>query len=242
MNVLALLQTAAYRIGIPAPTAYAENISLLHLLYEVCEECRNTRIFPQQKRTQTVTLVAGTYEYALAADFYSGLIGTQYDQTNTWELVGPLTDSDWNYRLYAPGGSSDGRNAYRIFGPDLKQITTSKMLKFDPDTLTAGTVSFDYVTGSMFYTSGGSLSTTLKETVAADTDIPMFDDDILIMGLKAAYKASKVPGSETADRKKFEGMLESAVTRYGGAYRGSFNRKGPNRNAYSRGGILSWRF
>lgn len=241
MNVLSLLQTTAYRLGIPAPTVYSENYQLLNLLYEVAEELRNTRAFPQQKRTHTITLVAGTYEYALPADFFAGLLGTQVDRTNGWELVGPLSDGDWNYRLYSPGAATDGRNAYRIFGPDLKQITTSKMMKFDPNSLVAGTVGFDYITGSMFYTSGGSLSTTLKETAAADSDIPMFDDDILIAGLKAAYKESKGIDN-SSDRQKFERMIEAATTRYQGAYRGNFagNRRG--RGASYKGGNISWSF
>lgn len=229
-------------MGIPSPTAYTDDTKLLNLLYSVSRKLRNTKIFPQQKRTQTITLVAGTYSYALAADFYEGLLGTQFDQTNKWELVGPLADSEWNYRLYGPGSANAGRNAYRVFGPTAAQISTSKMLVFDQNTFTAGTASFDYITGSMFYTSGGSLSTTLKESAAASTDIPMFDDDLLITGLKAAYKTEIGLQDPSADAAEFERLVENAQTRFAGSYVGSFVRNRDGRHAYYKNGNLTYSF
>lgn len=242
MNVLGLLQAAALEMGIPSPSAYNSDTKLLNLLYSVSRKLRNTRIFPQQKRTQTVTLVAGTYEYAVAADFYAGLLGTQFDQTNRWELVGPLSDSEWNYRLYGPGSANAGRNAYRVFGPTATQVTTSKILKFDPNTFVAATVSFDYITGSMFYTSGAALSTTLKEAAAADSDLPMFDDDLLISGLKAAYKKEVGLQEWQPDEDEFNRLLEAAETRFTGSYRGSFINRSGSGEMYFRNGVLTYSF
>lgn len=241
MNVLALLQTTANRLGIPSPSAYTSNTQLLNLLYQVNEELRNRKCFPQQKRTQTVTLVAGTYEYALAADYYSGLIATQFDQTQSGALIGPLNDSEFNYRLYGVGAPGGADNAFRIFGPTAVQITTSKMLKFDSTNFTAGTISFDYISGSTFYTAAGSLTTTLKETAAADTDIPMFDDDILISGLKAAYKEAK--GLDYAfDRQQFEKLVDAAETRFKGSFKGSLYGAPQARSAHYRNGTLYYSF
>lgn len=241
MNVLEILQSAARQIGIEAPATYNTDTQLLEFLYQTARELRNSRAFTQQKRTATITLVGGTYEYALPTDFYAGLLGTYYDQSQNWSLVGPLSDSSWNYRIYGPGGVSSS-NAYRVFGPSLQQYSSAKMLKFDPNSLVAGDISFDYITSSLFYPTGWTPTTTVKETVTATTDIPMFDDDIMIIGTIYKYHLGK--GNEYEEyQRQFNNLIEAAQTRWTRGRRGSFSRHGRRNPRYMpEGGSGGWSF
>ena len=219
-TVLAILQSAAQGIGISVPATYNENPKLLEILYSVSREIRASRSFPQQKRTHSFSTAIGTAEYAFPVDFYAPLLETQYDQGRHWQLIGPISDEEWNYILYAPGGASSNIQ-YRIFGPSLAQYSTAKMMKFTPTPSDVRTISFDYITTSMFYPASWTPGTTVYETVAADTYVSMFDDDIIISGLKYYYKESR--GVEfDKDQKDFNRKLGNARARWIGSFRGTF--------------------
>lgn len=230
MNVLAVLQAAANELGIQSPAAYSTNTQLLNHLYSISRELRNTRVFTQQKRTHSFSTSDTVDEYALPADFYSPLPFTQFNQTSHFGLIGPVGDDDWNFMLYVPGAS--GLKKYRIFGPNLTQYSSAKMMKIKPTPTATETVSYDYITSSMFYQSGWTPTTTVKESVSADTDVSMFDDDILIEGLKYKWKeAHNQEGAETY-RANYQRMIERAVNRYNGNFRGSFSRYGKDGRRY----------
>lgn len=220
MNVLALLQQTAASIGIPTPSAYNSNAKLLQCLTDISKEMRSRRIFPQQKRTKTITLSVSDTSAALPTDFYSGLPNTQFNQTNRWQLVGPMGDDEWNYRLYGPGGNSN-RVHYRVFGPNLDQYSSAKMMKLDPTISATTVISYDYITRNLFYPSGWTPSETVYETATADTDIPMFDDDLLQEGTVYLYRERR--GLDFTELKQqFYKNLEKASMRYMQQVKGSF--------------------
>lgn len=153
-TVLELVKAACYECNLPAPTALYNGTtqSVLHrlnLLYAIARDLRSTRAFPQQKKTGTITLSSGRAAYPLPEDFYAGLLGTQINQTENWELVGPVADSTWNYWLYGPGYGST-RTAYRVFGPDFNQNTAGGQFKVQDTPTATQTVSFDYVSANLF--------------------------------------------------------------------------------------------
>lgn len=157
-TVLEVLQSAAGELGLPEPAAYTSNNLLLRLLYAVSEDLREQRAFPQQKRTHTITLEASRNKYPLPADFYSGLLGTQYNQTDSWQLIGPVSDEEWNYVLYGSGGATL-EEMYRIFGPDMNQTTAGGQIQLQPTPSAADTISFDYITASLFLPPNWAVST-----------------------------------------------------------------------------------
>lgn len=213
-TALGILQTAANRLGIPAPSAYSSNTQLLHLLYEVCEDLRNTRAFRQQVRTHTLTLTAARDSYPLPSDFYSGLLGTHYNQTTSIGLIGPLDDSIWNYMLYGVGGASVNYS-FNVRGPDLNPSSTGGQFTLSPTPTATDTISFDYITKHYFVPSTYAVAS-LASTITADSDICIFDDDVLIQGLKYKYREAK--GLDYSDPKDaFERYKESAVSRWHGS-------------------------
>jgi hypothetical protein len=226
-TVLSLITTAALEMGLqvpvetsPATYPYNYNSKLTYQLYAVCRELRASRFFPQQKRTYSFTTSDGVASYAFPADFYSGLLGTQYDQSTSMQLVGPIDDGQWNYTLYGAGGNP-GDVQYRVFGPSKDQYSSAKMMQLSPTPTDVRTISYEYITRSFFYPSGWTPSTTVYETITADTDICMFDDDIMISGLKYFYKeASDQPHEK--DKSDFNRKLDNARARWVGSIRGTF--------------------
>lgn len=238
MNVLEVLTAAANELGIPAPAAYGSDTQLLNLLYAVSRMLRNTKVFTEQKRTFTISTAASTSTYALPADFYSPILLTHYDQTRKWSMIGPVSDADFNFKLYGPGATSSVYT-YRIFGPNIQQYSSAKMLEIDPTPSAIDTLSFDYITMSMFYPSGWTPGVTIYETVTADTHISMFDDDVLIMGLKYLYREAKGLDYEVF-KNQFTRMIERAQTRYMGSFKGSFKRQRQGRRYRPTEGDGGW--
>lgn len=96
--------------------------------------------FSQLKRTHTITTSASDNQYPLPQDFFRMLSGTQWDQTNSWRMQGPLNDVEFNAFLYGIV-TSHTRKRYRIFGydPDGGEIF------IDPTPSGTETISFDYI-------------------------------------------------------------------------------------------------
>ena len=271
-TVLEVLKQAAGEIGISEPTAYSSNNQLLRLFYSVLRELRDSRAFPQQKRTHTITFTASRAAYPLPEDLHSGLLGSGYDRTNTWALVGPLSDSEWNYRLYEVG-ASNYRYAVRIFGSDFNQgsATAGGQLKIDPAPESTDTIGFDYIskttilppawtastlitqdhyrnangniyqatvagtTGSTppIHTSGtdtdGGVTWTYisapKETISVDGDLILFDEDVIVQGMVAAFNRRKKFPSWQSEYKLFRDKIDAAVLRWMGTGPGTMGRR-----------------
>jgi len=243
-TVADLISIAAREMGLAnpyyvVPTNYPPetNTKLTYQLYAVCRELRASRFFPQQKRTYSFTTSDGVATYAFPADFYSGLLGTQYDRSTSLQLVGPIDDGDWNYTLYGAGGNP-GDVQYRVFGPNIDQYSSAKMMQISPTPTDVRTISYEYITRNFFYPAGWTPSTTVYETITADTDVCMFDDDIMISGLKYFYKEASEQDHEK-DKSDFNRKLDNARARWVGSSRGTFGygHSGRRYNTSTRG---SW--
>ena len=155
MNVLQLVQAAAYEANAPAPSSLVSStdavaLQYLNLFYSTGRELRGKRWWPQLKRFWTIQLVAGRRAYQLPPDFYSASPGTQWDQTNKWEMAGPMTDREANFRTYGYV-TLENRKAYRIFGPDMNSASPGGQFYVDPppSATSAGTlITFEYISGT----------------------------------------------------------------------------------------------
>lgn len=157
MSVLSDIQSFCYRINIPAPTALVSStdpgtLQLIHLYMAVCEELRQGKCWPQQKRTHTFETTSGRTKYPLPPDFYAPLQDTLWNEDENSRLVGPVSDADFTYNLY--GITNSGTDfSWRIFGPDSNVSTSTSGGQFQinptPDS-TAQTITFEYLTKSLF--------------------------------------------------------------------------------------------
>ena len=222
MNVLKLTQDVANKFGVTPPTTLYGSlepiaIRMIALLEDECRFLRNKRCWPQQKKEATITTSSGRDKYPLPSDFYAWIPGTEYDRSLTAKLQGPLSDSEFNERLY--GITTNNRTAYRIFGPDANPASSGGQFQSNPTPTTIFTIKFNYCTEYMFY---NSTYTTGSETIASDTDVCLFDDDIVLKGVEWRYRESK--GQAYAEQQKeHSDMVDSAVARWQSTFRGNFN-------------------
>lgn len=267
-TVLALVQGACYQALIPAPTALVGstepfNLQLLHLFYEQSRYLRGKRWWPQLKRTFSLTLVNNQANYQLPQDFYCLAIRTNWDTANRWEMMGPMSDTEWNYRLYGYV-TIENRKAFRVFGPDSNPNSTTGMFYVNPTPGAAGgTVAFDYISktyifppnwapstaysgtiyrncngniyvlvgnGTSSSTTGPSATSgnitdgtctwnyvaTPYEAAITDSDLSLFDDDLMIQGLKWRFMQAR--GTDQAVwgplRDEHDVCVDEAVNRW----------------------------
>lgn len=226
MNVLTLAQSAADQVGTTSPasliTSGQSEKQWKNLLIAEAQYLRNQCMFPQQKREYTITSVAGTASYDLPDDFYAAIPGTEYDASTELPFIGPLSDAQYNERYY--GVSESNRREYRIFGQDLNTGSVQSKLQF----VTAPTVSsqsykINYLTKNLFLPTGwSSSSTTAVETISADTDLCMFDDDIMLEGIK--WRWLKAHGHDyEMEFNLHQKLIAPAMARWQRTYRGRFD-------------------
>lgn len=166
-----LIQAACYEAGIPAPSAVVAatdvaTLKLKHLFYATGRELRRDRCWSHLKRSHTIYLQSQQSKYKLPQDFFAALPGTHYDKTNSWQLAGPGSDVEFDYRLHGIG-SSTARKAFRVFGPAINPNSTYGQLEIDPvpgagdqDT----PITFEYITKTWMlpahWVSGGTVGAT----------------------------------------------------------------------------------
>lgn len=226
MNVLELAQCAADQVGTTAPssliTTGQPEKQWKNLLIAEAQFLRNQCVFPQQKRTFTVTSVASQAEYAFPDDFYAALPGTEYDSETELPFIGPLSDARFNELLY--GVSETGRREYRVFGQDLNSspaAVQSKLVFVTAPSSNGEEYTINYVSKNLFLpTSWNSSSTTPVETISANTDLCVFDDDIVLEGIK--WRWLKAKGMDySAEFALHQKLIGPAQARWKRTYRGS---------------------
>ena len=154
MNVLGILQNACQQIGIPAPTNFTatdtNSLQLYSLFRDVHTYLRNQRIWPQMKSTHEFTLEADRQLYQLPPNFFAALLGTQYDKTTKFPMIGPLSDAQFAMRQYGLAGFTP-LPAYRVFGPDNNQYSAGGQFEVWPmPTAPGDTIAFDYQWANIF--------------------------------------------------------------------------------------------
>ena len=118
--ILNILQSAALEIGVTAPTSGVNSSDLqakqlLALLIREGREIRNIVYWPQLTKEWTFALVDGQANYALPGDFERFDFRTMWNRGNHWELTGPLSPQEWQWRKSGIV-SSGPRQRFRIKG------------------------------------------------------------------------------------------------------------------------------
>jgi hypothetical protein len=149
LTVLEVLTLAADELRTTPPSQYDSNSFLLSYLLATARDLRKTRAFPQSIRTHSFQTVADKRSYQFPKDFYSGLLGTAYNRSTQWALVGPSSGSTWNYVLHGLGNSGI-RDRYRVAGIDRNPNSAGGMFSLDPVPDLVETISYDYISRLLF--------------------------------------------------------------------------------------------
>lgn len=103
MSLLTIIRQASLELGLSNVTSVINNSDLLvqQLLAHANRESKRLRTefdWPQLSKEYTFSLVASTEAYALPCDFDRFAYMSHWDRSNHWELMGPMSASEWQYR------------------------------------------------------------------------------------------------------------------------------------------------
>lgn len=177
-TALSLIQSACYEANITnVPTTLLSltdpaQLQLLNLFYATGRELRQARWWPQLKKPFTVNLVAGRSQYQLPQDYFAALPETHWDQQNKWEMLGPMSDRNWDYRLYGYI-TIENRKAFRVFGPDMNPNSDRGQFYVNPtpDSVINGTpLTFEYITKSWLAPPNWAPSTSYAQNAFVNSD------------------------------------------------------------------------
>lgn len=294
-TVLALVQSACYRWNLPFPAAgtlFGNSDpgarQLLHVLYAVCEDLRQAACWAEQKRYYTFDTESGRSKYKLPEDWYAPSPFTDWNNDESLALTF-LTDTDFAARVNGAIGSSYNFEA-RVWGGDSNPNTGGGQFEIYPVPTSVITLSFEYLTRSMFTppywlpstpyddspvqdfvfvsnniyqcdVAGTSSSdnppdtqtqnivddtvrwgwvSTPYETILTDSDLCIFPDDLVKLGLRAKWRDEKGEESDKAEA-EFQGKISKAASRLKPITVGSFYPSGTSSRRYVypvRGGFI----
>lgn len=125
----------------------------------------------------TNTLQFSQTQYPLPSDWKKQIPQTEWDRTNRWPLMGPQSAQDW--QSFKSGIVYAGpRERFRILG---------NTIAVNPPPPNGLVFAFEYISKSFVVGAGG----VAKSSFTDDTDTCVFDDSLMVSGLKAKFKQAK---------------------------------------------------
>lgn len=182
MTLLSIVQNVANEVGIAVPAfvmAATDPLGkqLLQLANRSGQALVRRHPYAMLQREQTVTLVDGQADYALPSDFGRFIDRTQWDRNNNWELIGPMSPQEWQWRKSGVVTTSP-RRRFRI-----KPNISTRKLYFDPTPTSseAGQIMvFEYVSTGWVLDNDGA---TRRSAWSEDTDISLIDEQAIELAL-----------------------------------------------------------
>lgn len=212
MTALSLVNRALQEIGLPQAqtiisvqddqTGFQMHGLLNALGTQLC------RVHDWQFLEKTVTLVGDgvTTEFDLPADYGRMVNQTQWSSKNRRPMYGPMTPQGWSWVQF--GIVSVGvYYRYRIIG--------NKFCVF-PTPAAGEEIHFYYISKNWVYDPVALPAPVYKDTVTLDTDTTVFDDFLMIAGMK--YKLWSAKGMEATElNQEFQYMLNAEKSQTQGA-------------------------
>jgi hypothetical protein len=197
-TLLELVQQVTGELGVSRPTLVIGNndpqiIQLLALVNRLGRDLSRQYEWQRLNTEYSFTTVQGQTQYALPSDWLRQIPQTEWDRTSQWPLIGPATTQEW--QIY--------KSAIISNGPNLRFRIADNFLEVDPPTGGLN-LSFYYISKNWIDAGGG----VTRYTYAADTDQAIFDDSLMVTGLKVQWKAAK--GLDASfDLAEFRTMLDT---------------------------------
>jgi hypothetical protein len=173
MSLLTIAQAIADELGVFQPASIINNeeataVRLLSVTKAAGLYLRDDYDWAVLTKEHTFTSEAATSAYSLPSDFLRIVPNTLWDRTNDLQMLGPLTPAQWQY--YKGAITSDVGLAVRW-----RLRPTSGVLKFELENPGAATIAFEYVSDNWCASSSG----TGQSDWAADTDVPLFEENLV---------------------------------------------------------------
>jgi hypothetical protein len=171
-------------------------IQMVEFANRAASEYRRYHPWSQLRKSTTITLVGGQTEYDLPADFDWYVTESMWKSDGARHVVIPTSDRYW---AFIKAGNPGTRINYyaKIIGGQLAFTAVT-----DGDV-----INLDYC--SLFAVEGSGA--VAKERFTADTDLWYLDDDTLVLGIKAYWKAEKEMPSAAVDMADFRKHLKRDI-------------------------------
>jgi len=124
------------------------------------------------------TIVFAKTQYTMPTDYDRQIDYTHWDKTKHWVLMGPETAQQWEW-LVSGYIATGPRIRYRIFG--------STFQIWPPQTTVTDVLGFEYVSNAWAASTLG----VAKSSFTVDTDTCIFDDRLMVLGIKSKYYQAK---------------------------------------------------
>lgn len=196
LDTEALITTVAYNTtgnvsanstvitGIPSTAGYSTNFGVsgngIPPFATIVSVDSPTQITINQPATETfpgTALVVAQVAYPLPADWNRQIPQTEWDRGNRWPLNGPKSPQEWQ----------NFKSGIVYAGPRLRFRIQGGSIQINPPPSASGTLAYEYISKNWVTSQSG----TPQSSYLADTDTAIFDDSLLICGLKAKWLQAK---------------------------------------------------
>lgn len=173
--------------------AFGDGITPFAQVISVDSMTQVTMQMPAQA-SGTIDIQFSQVEYDLPSDWKKQIPQTEWDRSNRWPLLGPRSPQEW--QSYKSGIVYAGpRERFRIY---------QQTLAISPPPPNGLTFSMEYISNGWVESAAG----VAKTSFTADDDTSIFEDRLLITGLKSLWKAAKGLDG-TFDLAQFRQILEA---------------------------------
>lgn len=149
-------------------------------------------------------------KYPFPADYDRPIEGTQWDKSRHWQMVGPLTAQQWQFR----------KSGYISTGPRIGFRNLGGTFQTWPPLASSEYLGFEYVSSNWARASDGSG----RPSMTADSDTCIFHPRLMVLALKVKYRTAKGLSTGSANEPgtllyDYVGELARAKAADGGADR-----------------------
>jgi hypothetical protein len=128
-----------------------------------------------------VAITAAQTKYSMPSDYNRLIDRTQWDKSKHWEMLGPESPQQWQWL----------KSGYIATGPRIRWRILGGFFQIFPLVSTSEYLGFEYVSKNWVTDASGNP----KASFTADTDTCIFDDTMMVLGLKLKY--FQIKGFET---------------------------------------------
>lgn len=190
MNALAIINQAEGELGLVQSSTLVsttpQTIQFLALANGHGEELMSGHTWNSLQALATITTVSGTSDYAVASDFDRFIDDTQWDRTNAWQLIGPISPEFDRFRRETLGATMGPRRTIRLLGTTIRVNPTP--------TVNGDVLVYEYISNLWARALSGS---TPKATFTLDSDLCVYKSRLMVLGVKYRFLHAKGLESET---------------------------------------------
>jgi len=205
-TALAIAQQAMGEIGMPRPTTLSAgtdetSAQLLFLLNGLGEKLARLPLWAETRAEWSFTTTTAE-AYDLPADWLVPLADTVWDRSGRWPLLGPKVPTEWQYL----------KSGFGVAAPQFRYRFFNGQFNLHPAPAAGKVIVQEYLSAAWVFGVSPTVPAQAdvpKYRITADTDIPLFDDLLLITGLKLAFREAKGLDSSKV-QEEFEDMIEAA--------------------------------